>query len=57
MTEKDKEINELRRENELLKRSNEILTKELESLRQVQRSIIKYVPDEKLGEILMELSK
>ena len=57
MTEKDKEINELRRENELLKRSNEILTKELESLRNVQRSIIKYVPDEKLGEILMELSK
>lgn len=57
MTEKDKEINELRRENELLKRSNEMLKKDLESLRSVQRAIIKYVPDEKLGEILMELSR
>ena len=57
MTEKDKEINELRREVALLKRENEKLTREMDSLRQVQRSIIKYVPDDKLAEILVELSR
>ena len=56
-TEKDKEINELRREVALLKRENEKLTREMDSLRQVQRSIIKYVPDDKLAEILVELSR
>ena len=57
MTEKDKEINELRREVELLKRSNEKLTRELDSLRQIPRAVIKYVPDDKLAEILVELSR
>ena len=57
MTEKDKENNELRREVKLLKRSNEKLTRELDSLRQIQRAVIKYVPDDKLEEILVELSR
>ena len=47
MTEKDKEINDLRRENAELRA-------QIETMRKIQRRLVEYVPSEKLGAIIAE---